>query len=130
MMCRSSTASARNRTTRPLSPSNESPRKGRIVTNESKRIGAISAVTSNSISAIFREDIYSMTHHQGGTGIGKVGSYVMMQDGERSIIGSISAVRSTDAISSGSEVFSVKPARQLMDIQLIGTLHGGSFERG
>ena len=85
-------------------------------------LGTVSAVSSSVISAAFVT--------AGGEGApadfspvkaGRLGTYVMVYDDGLSIIGSISGVR-PEAPGYGQPY--------LMDIQLIGTLHDGRFERG
>lgn len=88
-------------------------------------IGTICSVTSASITAI-RQD-----HPAAGAGTknvsGRIGSYVITSEGESSVIGSISAVRSLDAQSLKTKTNG--SADEMLDIQLIGTVRKGVFER-
>ncbi len=97
------------------------------MTDQKKQIAMVSAVSSNSLSAIYRDEATAM-----GTegGVGKVGSYVFMEDGDVSIIGAIAAVRLLDGAQAGLEPGGMKSARRAMEIQLLGTMRGGMFERG
>ncbi|MBI4547510.1 MAG: hypothetical protein HY707_06010, partial [Ignavibacteriae bacterium] len=96
-----------------------------------KLIGTIYSVSSNSVSAILRDSAsQSQSLSSAHDGIGKLGSYVIMKGGERPVIGSIMAVRTIDsALTEGSKLTD-RISRQIMDIQLLGTMKGGKFERG
>lgn len=96
--------------------------------DDTKRIGTISAVNSGNVTALFRDDLVAAHGAAKAAAVGKIGSYVTMADGERSIVGSVSSVRTLD-LSSG-EGNPGKPSRQAMEIQLIGTVRSGKFERG
>ena len=101
--------------------------------NEStKCIGTISAVTNSNISAMFNENVLQRQTTDAASpsnGVGKIGSFVVMPDGEWSIIGTIVAVKNVE--NSGSvELFSSKPSKQQMEIQPVGTVKNGRFQRG
>ncbi|MBI3765949.1 MAG: DUF853 family protein, partial [Ignavibacteriales bacterium] len=97
---------------------------------QSKCIGTISAVSNSSVSAMFRDNVSQGALSEISSDAGKLGSYVVMQDGDRSIIGSISAVRTSEAPSLGTELFAATANKQYMEIKLIGTMRNGRFERG
>lgn len=59
----------------------------------------------------------------------RIGSFVTIADGERSIIGTIAAVR-TEQASGESFRLGTTPPRQVLDVLPIGTLREGKFERG
>ena len=62
-----------------------------------KFIGSIYSVSSGGVSVILRESITNDTGHDNvANRIGKLGSYVIMPDGDISIIGTVNAVRNID----------------------------------
>ena len=95
---------------------------------DSKRIATISEVTGSAISAIFNENVIENPSPETDR-LGKVGTYVIMSGGTRSIIGSIAALRTIDAQATASP-FGGGSGRHMMQIQLIGTVRDGRFERG
>jgi uncharacterized protein len=97
------------------------------MTTQLKRIASVAAVTSGNITAVFSEEIPSSS--PANESIGKLGSYVMIPSGSRSVIGTISSTRYND-FATAEDKLSLKPAKKLMDIQLIGTLTDGRFTRG
>lgn len=95
--------------------------------DESKLIGKIYAVTSGSISAVISDTIPVGTEATaGGNRVGQLGSYVVMPNVDRSVIGSITAVRSEDVPAGEGK----QTGKRTIEIQLIGTLREGKFERG
>lgn len=95
---------------------------------ESKRIGTISGVTNNSISAIFADGVLESLDIDTEQS-GKMGSYVIMPDGNRSVIGSISELQTLDPPAGSADYSSLQP-RHAMKIQLLGMLSDGRFVRG
>jgi DNA helicase HerA-like ATPase len=109
------------------------------VNESTKCIGTISAVTSTNISAMFNDAGFQKppaapaeTAPQAPAlhdDRGKIGSFVVMPDGNISIIGTIVGVRNLEG--SGSvELFSSKAMKRVMEIQPIGTVKNGRFQRG
>ncbi len=96
---------------------------------QSKRIGTVSAVSSGNITAVFSDDINTITSQKGFEQVGMIGSYVIMPSNDRTVIGNIVSVRSHD-LSSIDDKLTLKPPKKLMEIQLIGTLQNGRFSRG
>lgn len=94
---------------------------------ESKRIGTISGVNTSTITAIFDEEIFANLDLSTDQ-TGKVGSYVIMEDDLRSIIGSISALETVDG--PGGDYSGSPSSRHRMQIALLGTLQDGKFTRG
>jgi DNA helicase HerA-like ATPase len=86
--------------------------------DNTKLIGTIFAITSNTISVVMEEALSG----DGEAAVIHLNSYVVMPQGDRMIIGSIMAMRK-DPGHTGSTV-------RTLDAQLIGTLRGGRFERG
>ncbi len=83
---------------------------------ESQRIGTVSAVNSMTISATL--------DHGSAPAAARMGSYVMMVEGETTIVGNIIAVRRV--VADGAADHQPKDS---IDIQLIGTVTQGRFER-
>ncbi|HTK82316.1 MAG TPA: DUF87 domain-containing protein [Bacteroidota bacterium] len=92
-------------------------------------IGTIYSVTSSGISVMLR-DHGNKTGTPAPNKIGKLGSYVMMPDGAVSVIGSVTAIRNIDVNVPNHQLQTVPLTRQVMDVQLIGVLRNGKFERG
>ncbi len=99
------------------------------MTDQKKQIGTISAVNSGNLTAVFSDEIEGSSTSVTENIIGKLGSYVIIPSGDRSVIGSISSVRYHD-LSNVEERISLKPPKKLMEIQLIGTLRDRKFIRG
>ena len=98
-----------------------------------KQIGTISSVGSVAITAILQGVAgQDGKTEKGAPAVGKLGSYVMMPVGNRSVIGSITSVRRAD-LPGGKAAKEPKedgqPIRQEIEIQLIGTVLDGRFER-
>ncbi|HUL43543.1 MAG TPA: ATP-binding protein [Bacteroidota bacterium] len=96
--------------------------------DESKRLGTISGVNTSTIHAIFDEEVFrnlDLSTDQ----TGKIGSYVIMEDDLRSIIGSISALETIEP-PAGSDYNGGGSPRHQMQIQMLGTLQEGQFTRG
>ncbi len=99
--------------------------------DEPKFIGAIYSVTSTGVSVILRENVLLDKGGEATTNrIGKLGSYVIMPDGPISVIGAVTAVRNMDINLPSHQLTSERVTRQVMDIQLVGVLRDGKFERG
>ncbi len=96
--------------------------------DESKRIGTVTAVGGSTLTASLQD--IPIDDGADLELVGRTGMYVMMVDGSRSIIGSISALRTLDGAAEASPFGAASSARSSMDIQLIGTLREGKFERG
>ena len=92
---------------------------------QSKQIATITAVTNTSLTAVLSDTIDT----KAGDQIGKLGSYVTINAGDRTVIGTISSIRNHD-ISAVEEKISIRPTKKIMDIQLLGTLQDGKFIRG
>ena len=98
------------------------------MSEDTKTIGVVTSVSSSTVSAIMK--IGKNGHAgNGNPGSGRIGSFVTIPDGAFTIVGMISAVRTDD---SRGENDADRPAsaKRIMDIQLIGTVHEGSFTRG
>ena len=96
-----------------------------------KHIGTVCSVNSGSVSAILG-DHGGAEHSKPDTPVtvGKLGSYVIMTEGEHHVIGSIGAVRSIDLQTLALDRSKFNgTTNQMIDIQLIGTVHRGKFER-
>ena len=94
-------------------------------------IGTIYSVTSSGISVMLRDGILSNKPAVASANrIGKLGSYVMMPDGNVSVIGSVTAIRNIDVNVPNHQLQTDRLTRQVMDVQLIGVLRDGKFERG
>ncbi|HEV8537447.1 MAG TPA: helicase HerA-like domain-containing protein [Bacteroidota bacterium] len=94
-------------------------------------IGSIYSVTSNGISVVLREGILQDKSTQSSMNrVGKLGSYVIMPDGTLSVIGSVTSVRNMDINVPNHQLQTNQVTRQVMDVQLIGVLREGKFERG
>jgi DNA helicase HerA-like ATPase len=83
--------------------------------DSSKEIAIVSAVNSMTVSAIIMDGTAASA--------GRLGSYVVMYEGETIVVGSIASVRRLDTPDPAQ-----KP-QQAIEIQLIGTVTGGRFER-
>jgi DNA helicase HerA-like ATPase len=98
--------------------------------DQPKFIGAIYAVTNSGVSVIMRENALVDKSSDAANRIGKLGSYVIMPDGHISVIGTITAVRNMDITLPNHQLQTDRVTRQVMEIQLIGVLRDGRFERG
>jgi len=98
------------------------------VIDETRRIGRISAIVGSTITALFDEEIVGSTDIDREQ-FGKIGTYIVMEDGERVVIGTLSALRTLDPLPGAASYDSGAP-RHSMDIQLIGSAHNGRFTRG
>jgi len=98
-----------------------------------KQIGTISSVGSVAITAILQGvPAQDGKTEKGAPAVGKLGSYVMMPVAGRSVIGSITSVRRADlpgAKAAKDAKEDGQPIRQEIEIQLIGTVSDGRFER-
>jgi len=99
------------------------------MSEQQKQIATVTAVTSGNITAVFSDESYGTGASKGSEPIGKLGMYVVIPSGDRSVIGTIASVRHHD-LSAVDDKLSLKPPKKLMDIQLIGTLQDGKFTRG
>ncbi|MBA4312593.1 MAG: ATPase [Chlorobiaceae bacterium] len=97
------------------------------MTTQQKRIATVATVTSGNITAVFADDAASLASPN--EQIGKLGSYVMIPSGNYFIIGTISSTRYHD-LAAAEDKLSLKPAKKIIEIQLIGTLCDGRFTRG
>ena len=95
------------------------------VLGQSNQLATITAVSSNSLTAVFSETADLKTNEQ----VGRLGSYVTINAGDRTVIGTISSVRNQD-ITEVEERISLRPPSKIMEIQLLGTLKEGKFIRG
>lgn len=96
--------------------------------DKSKLIGTIYAVNSGSISAVLNDNVVTHTGDSiANQRIGQIGSYVVMPDTpERSVVGTVTAIRDTKFANDNIKHSSLR----LIEIQPLGTLHAGRFERG
>lgn len=97
--------------------------------NQQKAIGSIQSVNSSIVTALIREDCDSLSKTIDGVTykLAQVGSYVMMPESGRIVIGMITDVQIIDYI---PQEGTVTKKRKLMNIQLLGTVTDGKFERG
>ncbi len=89
--------------------------------DSSKQIGTISAVNSMTVSAILTNGASSAAS--------RLGSYVVMTEGDTTVVGSITNVRQFSAGDSKAPPEAQKDHKQTIEIQLIGTVTEGKFER-
>ncbi len=85
--------------------------------DNSKLIGTITSITSNNISIVMEQSSAGASQSPV-----QLNSYVIMPQGERAIIGTVTAMRHEEG--QGEKVL------QRIETQLIGTLRDGKFERG
>src|SRR5690348_14306838 len=97
--------------------------------DDAKRIGFISAISGGTISAVFGENVVENAPPELEQA-GKIGTYVIMEDGGRSVVGTISGLRTLEGGASANPFGGGGTAKHVMDIQLIGTLRNEHFERG
>lgn len=94
---------------------------------QSKFLGTIYSVSSSGVSAIINDDITIGSLHGGSTTpVGQLGTFVVMPEGDRSVVGSVIATEWPDL----QEAVYGKAGKRTMNIQLIGTVRNGKFERG
>jgi DNA helicase HerA-like ATPase len=96
--------------------------------DSSKRVGTISTITSHTITAQLIDDPPDITGLRKSDQMCRVGNFVIIPVGERSVIGTIASSRILDA-TEGERVAAKSPKRTA-DMQLIGTLTNGKFTRG
>jgi uncharacterized protein len=97
--------------------------------NPQKAIGSIQSVNSAIVTALIREDCDSLTKTIDGVTykVAQVGSYVMMPESGRIVIGMVNDMQIIDYIPAGA---STPTKRKAINIQLLGTVTDGKFERG
>ena len=99
--------------------------------DQPKFIGSIYAVTSSGVSVVLRDGtLLDKTSENVANKVGRIGSYIMLPDGEVSVIGTVTAVRNIDITVPNHSLQVDRVSRQVMDVQLIGVLRQGKFERG
>ena len=99
--------------------------------DQPKFIGTIYSVTSGGVSVILRENVlHGTTEEHSINRIGKLGSYVIMPEGNISVIGNVAAIRNIDISVPNHQLEPQHVTRQIMEIQLIGVLRNAKFERG
>ena len=99
--------------------------------SQPKFIGSIHSVTSNLVSVVLRDNALTSTDNEHTAfRVGKLGSYVIMPDGDCTVIGSVTSIRNMDITMPNHELNVNRVSRQVMDVQLLGILRNGRFERG
>jgi DNA helicase HerA-like ATPase len=99
--------------------------------DQPKFIGSIYSVAPGSVSVVLRdnalaEDTTTSTAYR----TGKLGSYVIMPEGDITVIGTVTSIRNVDITIPTHQLAVDRVNRQVMDVQLIGLLRNGRFERG
>lgn len=100
--------------------------------DKSKLIGSIYAVNSGKISASLNDDVQIDAGASDSTvqRIGQIGSYVTMpESAERTVVGTVTAIRDTK-VAGDLQSEESGSGKRLIEIQPLGTLHNGKFERG
>ncbi len=82
-------------------------------------IGTVSAVNSMTIAAVLDNGVAATA--------GRLGSYIILVEGETTIVGTINSVRQVDASPTEGKAPGAK--NNIIEIQLIGTVAQGRFER-
>lgn len=99
--------------------------------DQPKFIGTIYAVSSGGVSVILRENVlHDKSQEQSANRVGKLGSYVIVPEGDISVIGTVTSVRNMDINLPTHQLETQRVTRQLMDVQLVGVLRNSKFERG
>jgi len=96
--------------------------------DDSKTIGTVTSVSSSSVSAVMKTGKNGQAINGNNTA-GRIGSFVTIPDGTFTIVGMVSSIRTDESRRDQDGDGSGSPKR-VMDIQLIGTVHDGSFTRG
>lgn len=97
----------------------------------SKRIGTISAVDSTKFTATFCDDkTPKTTTTPAAEPVGRLGTYVLVDNGVSPIVGTISSVQNVEPPAGALSLSVSKTPAQVMEIQPIGTLRNEKFERG
>ena len=98
---------------------------------ESPCIGVVYAVNNSNIAAELQHKIASTKTSNGGPNLaGRIGSYVLMPEGDRSLLGSITSIRSGGTHPLDEKDATAKSGKGAIEIQLLGTVREGKFERG
>ncbi|MFI5251037.1 MAG: ATP-binding protein [Bacteroidota bacterium] len=93
--------------------------------DEQKLIGKVFSVSNSGISVILNEDVVIKPMVYGAANrVGQVGTFVVMPEYERSIIGTVFSARDTRL--SGED----GGGNRILEIKALGTLQTGRFERG
>lgn len=97
-----------------------------------KRIATIYAVTSSRVIAVLDDDIAIDQPLDGSPyRIGQIGSYVTMpQEEDRVVVGLVTEMRRGSFGASGTEDAGASPNQRIIELQLVGTVRNGRFERG
>jgi DNA helicase HerA-like ATPase len=97
--------------------------------NPEKAIGTIQSVNSSIVTALIREDCDTLTKSIDGVTfkVAQVGSYVMIPESGRLVIGMVNDAQIIDYIPSGE---ALPKKRKSIHVQLLGTVTDGRFERG
>ncbi len=89
---------------------------------DTQRIGSVSSVNSTGISAVIHDG-------EAVAKAGRLGSYVLMVEGDTSIVGNVIAVKQVSFPQEIAEGNGASHPGQRLEIQLIGTVRGDMFER-
>jgi len=89
---------------------------------DTQRVGSVSSVTSTGVSAILQEGAMAAK-------AGRIGSYVLMTEGETAIVGNVVGVKQLGLPHGQADGNGTASASQMLEIQLIGTVHANKFER-
>ena len=101
-----------------------------------KHIGIIYSISSSSAIAFMDDSVVSMERTLGGKTyrIGQIGTFVAIPVGTTSVIGMIARLQlsrqTQSAGSSQSEMADIVKAKKEMEIQLVGSVLNGRFEKG
>ncbi|MBI1803787.1 MAG: DUF853 family protein [Ignavibacteriae bacterium] len=87
--------------------------------HDAQRIGSVSSVHSTGVSVVVHDG-------EAAAKAGRLGSFILMVEGETSIVGNVVAVKQVSVPAEGN---GSSHAGQQLEIQLIGTVENGKFER-
>ncbi|RLC36180.1 hypothetical protein DRH29_05075, partial [candidate division Kazan bacterium] len=102
--------------------------------DQDKLIGSVYAVTGSRTTVILSDDLDTLTRNYKGEvySIGQIGSYVVIPEGSMQIVAMVVQIRMTDLGDKASlqEEISLPADKKVLDVQLLGSIKGGRFERG
>ncbi|MDI6855139.1 MAG: ATP-binding protein, partial [Deltaproteobacteria bacterium] len=102
--------------------------------DKDKCIGYVYAVTGSKTTVILNDDLETLTRNYKGEvyNIGQIGSYVIIPEGTKQIIGMVFQIKMTelgDKLSEEGDI-SLPPDKKILELQLLGSIQDNKFERG
>ena len=102
--------------------------------DQDKLIGYVYAVTGARTTVVLNDEIDVLTRNYKGEvyPIGQIGSYVSILEGAVEVIGMVFQIKITQMADKAdeNEEVALPPDKKVLEVQLLGTLRDGAFQRG